>query len=69
MTAWTKVKAYEDIIYEKTDLLERTQALFFRAGGRRVRDGGWPEGTYSAEVTFLRGDTVLDQASLNIATE
>lgn len=34
--------------------LERDQAQFFRATGRRTPDGGWPAGRYSAKAELLR---------------
>lgn len=41
------------------DTLEKTQAQFFRAAGRRTTQGGWPGGDYSGQITLLRdGQTI-----------
>jgi hypothetical protein len=46
------------IIAERV-VLEKTQALSFRAVGRKMRGAGWPAGTYSGQVKMLReGDEI-----------
>lgn len=40
--------------------LEKDQAQFFRAAGRRLTAERWPAGTYTGVVRMLRGATVLD---------
>ena len=48
--------------------LDRPQAQFFRAAGKRRPAAGWPTGTYSGTVTFLRDGRPLGrkQATLNV---
>lgn len=41
-------------VFAHEERLERTQALLFRAAGRRAPDGGWPAGTYEGTATLLR---------------
>jgi hypothetical protein len=48
-----------DFLTERS-LLERPQALSFRAVGRKLRDAGRSEGSYSAEIRLMRGDVALD---------
>ena len=48
-------------VFDHDAVLERTQAQFFRAAGRRPGPGGWRAGTFTATITLIRGDTVLDE--------
>lgn len=45
--------------------LDRDQARFFRATGRRAR-GDWPSGTYSGVITLLRGDREIDRITAQV---
>lgn len=54
-------------MFEHDEALDATQALFFRAGGRRATDGGWPAGIYEGTATFLRDGTILGTSNLRIA--
>ena len=47
-------------LFETDDVLNRTQALVFRAGGLNAPDGGWPSGTYTGDVTHSRDGEILD---------
>lgn len=40
--------------------LEKDQAQYFRAIGRRAPDGGWPAGQYTGKVTVLRAGETLE---------
>lgn len=53
-------------LFDTEDVLNRTQALFMRAGGLNAPDGGWPSGTFEGTVTHARGGTTLDTQSLKI---
>lgn len=46
--------------------LERNQAQFFRASGRRLRGDAWPAGTYEGIVTLKRGGAIIDTAQSTI---
>ncbi len=54
-------------LFQTDDVLDRTQALVFRAGGLNTPDGGWPSGTYSGRVTHLRDGTPLGSRTVTIA--
>lgn len=41
--------------------LERNQAQFFRASGKRLRREAWDYGRYTALAVLLRGDTEIDR--------
>lgn len=47
-------------LFETDEILDRTQALAFRAGGLNPPNGAWAEGTYTGSVTHLRNGEVLD---------
>lgn len=49
-------------VAEQTVTLDRDQARAFRFSGRKRPGPGWPPGPYSAEVTLIRGNSVLDSA-------
>ncbi len=41
--------------------LEKPQAQYFRAVGKRTPSGGWDSGTYTGIVRLVRGDQILDE--------
>lgn len=49
-------------VHDRTVTLERDQARAFRLSGRRTPATGWPPGPYRAEITLIRGNSVLDRA-------
>lgn len=51
-------------VAEQTVTLDKDQARAFRYTGRRLPATGWPPGPYSAEVTLIRGNRVLDRAQI-----
>jgi hypothetical protein len=53
-------------LFETEDVLDRTQALFMRAGGLNPPAAGWPKGVYSGVVTHDQGQSTLDQRRLQI---
>lgn len=53
-------------IVAETVTLDRTQAMGFRAVGKRLRGADWPVGSYALSVTFTRNGTVLDQANTTV---
>ncbi|WP_422048798.1 M23 family metallopeptidase [Shimia sp.] len=56
-------------VYTQTMLLDRAQAQYFRAGGRRTPQGGWPKGTYTGEVLLKRDGAILDQSTTILTIE
>jgi hypothetical protein len=46
--------------------LDRDQAQFFRATGRRTPPGGWPAGRYDGTVTMLRDGQEIGRQSVSI---
>lgn len=49
--------------------LERNQAQFFRASGRRLSKLSWPTGTYTGMVTMWRNGELLDQSTVSLEIE
>lgn len=49
--------------------IDRPQARYFRAGGRRTPDGGWPAGDYTGFVEILRGGDVIDRMETAITLD
>ena len=56
-------------VFDHTVVLEKAQAQYFRAGGKRTPMGGWPKGIYQGEVTITRGGAQLDQQSITLTVE
>jgi hypothetical protein len=48
-------------VVESEFVLERDQAQFFRATGRRTPEGGWPAARYSATADLLRDGVSIGQ--------
>jgi hypothetical protein len=46
--------------------LDRTQALAFRAVGRKLRTEGWPPGAYRGEVRLMRGPDELSSMTISV---
>lgn len=53
------------VLAERT-LLDKQQALAFRAVGKRLRAAAWPKGAYSASVRMMRKGVELGQKSIEI---
>lgn len=54
-----------EILTERV-VFEKTQAMAFRAVGRKLRSPGWPAGPYSASVRLLRGPNLLGEQTLSL---
>ncbi|MFO6464665.1 M23 family metallopeptidase [Jannaschia sp. KMU-145] len=54
-------------VFATEQVLERTQALLFRAGGRRLREARWRGGDYVGRVELDRNGTVIDAIETRIA--
>ncbi|WP_394153516.1 M23 family metallopeptidase [Loktanella salsilacus] len=63
------IRGPKGVVFQDTQILERTQAQLFRAGGKRTPPGGWPAGDYTGTIELRRGDDLLDvrgtQVTLN----
>ena len=46
--------------------LDRTQALAFRAVGRRLKTESWPAGVYNGEVRMMRGPQMLSSMTVTL---
>ncbi len=51
----------EGTVVDQTEILEKQQAQFFRAVGKRRRAAAWPTGTYSGTVTLSRQGREIDR--------
>ncbi|KPP93746.1 MAG: Peptidase, M23/M37 family [Rhodobacteraceae bacterium HLUCCA08] len=54
-------------VHAHRETLDRAQAEYFRAAGRRAPPGGWPEGSYVGTVAILRDGALIDQDSGAVA--
>lgn len=48
-------------LIQRTEALERTQAMLFRAAGKKRPATGWPMGDYSVSVRLIRDGTAIDE--------
>ena len=48
-------------VLNEIQALDRTQARFFRAAGKRLTTANWPPGSYTGTAQLLRSGTVIDQ--------
>ncbi|OZB17008.1 MAG: peptidase M24 [Rhodobacterales bacterium 34-62-10] len=56
-------------ITDHREVLEKNQAQFFRAAGRRMPQGGWPTGAYRGTVTLMRADQAISTRQLDMRVE
>lgn len=57
------------VVFEQDVTLGRDRAMFFRAGGRRLRADRWPAGRYSGTITMRRDGQELDRKTVNISID
>lgn len=50
-------------LVSNSTVLDRNQAQFFRAAGRRLRRDRWPDGTYTGTARLLRDGQLVDSYS------
>lgn len=55
-------------LFSQDITLERTQARFFRATGKR-RSAPWPRGIYEGSALLIRDDRVIDSADIKISVD
>ncbi len=53
-------------VIDHSALIDAKQGLFFRAAGRRMPDGGWPTGTYTAVIRLLRAGAVVESGTATV---
>lgn len=56
----------EGSVVQERVQLEKTQAMAFRAVGRRLTAAAWPAGAYRGEVIMMRGPVEIDRHSITI---
>lgn len=56
----------EGEVIHQTIPIDRTQAVAFRAVGKRVPQGGWPVGDYTGEAVMTRNGTELGRSSVTL---
>ena len=54
------------LVITQSATLDKDQAQFFRAGGKRLTKARWPAGRYDGTVTLLRGDREVDRSSTSM---
>lgn len=59
----------EGEILEQATELDKDQAQFFQAAGKRLTSTRWPAGTYEGTVSLTRGDTALDRQTVEISID
>ncbi len=56
----------EGRVISERAVIEKNQALLFRAAGRKMRQGGWPAGEYSGTAKMMRGATELGNTAVKL---
>lgn len=56
-----RIDGPDGVVFDQSVTLDKDQALFFRAGGKRLRGEGWPTGAYTGMVRMLRDGVELDR--------
>ena len=59
----------EGSVFTNSVVLDRAQAMWFRAGGKRAPITGWTGGTYVGTVIHMRGDQVIDTQTVSITVQ
>lgn len=54
-------------VITQDDMLDRNQAQFFRAAGKRTPTAGWPPGDYAGTVDLIRNHVVIDSITIAIS--
>ncbi|MCR8826125.1 M23 family metallopeptidase [Pseudosulfitobacter koreensis] len=59
----------DGVVVDQTEILEKQQAQFFRAVGKRLRATAWPAGAYSGTVILMREGHEIDRRAASITLE
>lgn len=60
------ISSSEGEVFSQSVLIEKTQALAFRAGGRKLTTAAWPPGIYEGTAILRRDGTMLDRMQISI---
>lgn len=56
----------EGFSFEHSTMLDKTQALSFRAAGKRLRTAGWPVGAYQGHATLRRKGQIISAEAIRL---
>lgn len=56
-------------MFQQSLVLDKDQALFFRAGGKRLAGPEWPMGDYQGTVRMFRDETLLGQRQARLQVD
>lgn len=59
-TLHLRIQGPQGHVMDESTALEKTQSQLFRAVGRHAPRGGWPTGTYIADIQMIRDGAVID---------
>lgn len=57
------------VVFDQSQTLDKDQALFFRAGGKRRPGAGWPTGDYTGTARLIRDGRALGARSTSLRIE
>ncbi len=63
------IKGPDGLLLDQTATLEKPQAQFFRAAGKRLRAANWPSGSYTGRVALIRDGAEIDAREVVITLE
>ncbi|MFP4329050.1 MAG: M23 family metallopeptidase [Paracoccaceae bacterium] len=61
-----RIDGPSDTVISHSATLDRDQAQFFRAAGKRAPPGGWAAGKYSGTVTLRRGEETISRRDVTV---
>jgi hypothetical protein len=59
-----RISSPDGPVIDHSDTLEKDQAQFFRAAGRRTPQGGWPQGRYDSQTELIRAGRIISQRQM-----
>ena len=63
------IEGPDGVVLDEAREVERTQAAYYFAEGRRAPEGGWPAGAYAGRVEIERDGEVLDAGEARMEVE
>lgn len=63
------IQGPEGDFIDDTVTLDRDQAQFFRATGKRLKAAAWPTGTYQGTVSLIRDDEIINTENAELQIE
>jgi hypothetical protein len=64
---WFDITGPDGVVMSQQATLEKDQAQFYRAAGKRGSAAGWPPGSYTGTVRMLRGTAEIDRMMVTVA--